>query len=655
VTAVELLTGHQTARTLERKSRRLHYAPPPRLTLSEWADRFRMLSSEGSAEPGHWRTARAPYLKDIMDACTDPSVEEVVFAKATQLGWTEVLLNVVGYYICQDPSPIMLTQPNLDLAKMWSRERLDPMIRDTPALHGKIREGNRREKDQSILKKSFPGGLLAIQGATSASGLRARPIRIYCADERDAYLASARGAARGGKQATGEGDPFLLAKKRTTNFWNRKILQGSTMTVKGLSPTEADYEDSTQGKFYVPCPHCGYAQLLLWRGIKWESGQPETAGYLCGEFSQDGEIVQGCGTIIEEHHKTGMLTAGVWKHAHPERHRKGFWLNALYSPWVKWSEHVREFLQAKGKPEAMVIFTNTVLAETYEDTGERVNESLLEARRGLGGYSDKTPPEFEVPMRAAVLVAGVDVQGDRLECSVWAYGAGEESWLIDHIQLWGSPAETEVWRQLDAVLARPFRHESKQVLTIRCMAIDIGGHHSDETYRYCKARRRRSVWPVKGVGGEGLAAVRPPAAKSRAKDKLWTVGSNAMKDTLFARLKIETDGPQYLHFAKHIPAEYFKQLTSERRVTTYLKGKPTRGYVGIEGRRHEALDCAQYALAALYILGPVRDRLHLEVKRLEALANPAEPAASPAQPVSILPQLRANRPQPRRGGWATNY
>jgi phage terminase large subunit GpA-like protein len=236
--------------------------------------------------------------------------------------------------------------------------------------------------------------------------------------------------------------------------------------------------------------------------------------------------------------------------------------------------------------------------------------------------------------------------------SIWAFGAGEESWLLDHLQLWGSPAEAEVWRQLDAVLDRVFVHESGAKLRIRCMAIDSQGHHTEEVYRYTKTHRRRGVWPIQGRGEQGRAAVSPPAKKS--KERLWALGSNALKDIIFARLKLETAGPGYMHFPQHVTPEYFRQLTSERKITTYLKGKPTRLYVPVEGRRHEALDCAQYALAALYMLGPVRDRLHLEAKRLEDAAKPAEPVASPAEPASILPQLRRPRVNPKRN-WVNRW
>jgi phage terminase large subunit GpA-like protein len=271
-----------------------------------------MLSSESSAEPGKWRTDRAPFLREIMDAISDPTVERVTFQKPAQIGWTELIGNMVGYVVDVDPSPILALQPTVDLAKMWSKERFDPLLRDTPKLKGKIAYGNRREKDQSILRKTFPGGFIAMTGANSAAGLRSRPVRFLLCDEIDAYPQSAKGSAKVGGSG-GEGDPLSLAEKRTTTFWNRKIVKGSTPTLRGFSAVERARQQGSDAEFHVPCPECGYAQVLVWRNLRWESGQPETAAYLCGE-EHDGELVAGCGVHIRHQHKTAMLLGGRWVH-----------------------------------------------------------------------------------------------------------------------------------------------------------------------------------------------------------------------------------------------------------------------------------------------------------------------------------------------------
>jgi len=476
-----------------------------------------------------------------MDACSNPAIERVVFMKPAQIGWTEVLNNVAGFFIDQDPSPVLLLQPTVDLAKMWSKERLDPMLRDTPKLHGKITEGNRREKNQSIQRKTFPGGFLAIQGANSAAGLRSRPIRIVLADEVDGYPQSAKGSAK--KEAKlgmiGEGDPLSLAMKRQTNFWNRKTLEGSTPTLAGFSRIERDYEFSDQRKYFVPCPHCGHEQTLRWRNLQWEAGKPETAVYLCGEINEHGELEAGCGTAIEEINKTEMLARGRWIAQRPGRRIVGFWINALYSPWASWGSLAIEFDDARDKPEELKVFVNTVLAETWQDRGEVVSDSVLYARR--------EQYEAEVPAGAGLLTMAVDVQGDRLEVLVVGWGAGEESWRIHHEKLWGDPAKAEVWKQLDLVRGREWQHEHGQKLRVRWTFIDHGGHHPDAVSRYCRARRGRNVYAVKGFGDPGRAAVGNPSKQNKYKVILFPLGSNALKDILFARLKTSEVGPGYLH------------------------------------------------------------------------------------------------------------
>lgn len=634
---LEQLNGHLSTFDVERASRRRHYAPPPDLTCSQWADRYRMLSRESSAEPGRWRTDRRPYLREIMDACSDPSVERVTFQKPAQIGWTEVIGNVVGYYIDLDPSPILVIQPTLALAQMWSKERFDPMLRDTPQMWGKVKEGARREKDQSILRKTFPGGFIAITGANSATGLRARPVRILIGDERDGYPVSARGSARAGHlgAAAGEGDPFSLGIKRTTTFWNRKVLEGSTPTTKGLSAIESSRVQSSDAEYLLPCPHCGYSQALKWKNLRWDKGEPDTARYLCGEITEDGELLAGCGEAIAEYQLPAMLRSGVWVHRHPERTRwRGFWINGLYC--VSWVDLVTEWLAAQGRPEELKVFINTRLAETWEEGGEGINETELEARREL--YP------AEVPAACGLLTASVDVQGDRLEYQIKGWAAGEQSYLIKYEQLWGDPAQQEVWDRLTLALFRPWIHESGAELLPRCTAVDSGGHHTDQVYRYCAAMRRRVVFPIKGIGEPGRAAVKPPQPKSRV--KLWTLGTTALKDVVFARLKQLEPGPGYMHFPKGTTKAYLEGLTSEKKITAYVNRRPVHTYVLRPGRRNEPLDLECYSLAALYMLGPVRDRLGLLAEQLSVerprVANPA-PAPTPSPADQAQPGRRGMR------------
>jgi phage terminase large subunit GpA-like protein len=635
------LVGYERTLEVERESRRRYYAPPPDLTCSEWADRFRMLSRESSAEPGRWRTDRRPYLREIMDACSDPRVERVTFQKPAQIGWTEVIGNVVGYYIDLDPSPILVIQPTVDLAKMWSKERFDPMLRDSPRMWGKISEGTRREKDQSILRKAFPGGFIAITGANSAAGLRARPVRILIGDERDAYPVSARGAARPGTgtHAVGEGDPFSLGIKRTTTFWNRKILEGSTPTIRGQSQIEEARGQGSDAAWYVACPHCSYAQTLKWGNLRWESGRPETAAYTCGLISEEGELLAGCGERIEEYHLPAMNAAGVWVHTHPERTRwRSYMVSGLVC--VPWADLAREWIAAHGKPEELKVFVNTRLAETWNDAGEEVDESELEARREDYG-TDAEGRDIEIPMGVGALFASVDVQDDRLEYLVRGYGAGAESWFGKHEQLWGDPSKPEVWRSLDLALFRPWRHASGATLQPRWTFIDSGGHHAQEVYAYCKARRSRHVYASKGTDElAGRAAVSRPSKNNKGRVLLFTLGTVAIKDTLFARLKTTTAGPGYLHYSRRTTSEFLRQVTSERRVTRYSKGRPHHAYEPKPGVRNEGLDLEAMAWAGVIASG-LEDHLGKLAGGLAEHVPPAAPADDTPAPA----------PAPRRTGY----
>src|SRR5882672_4269896 len=274
-------------------------APPPSLTVSQWADAHRRLSSESSAEPGEWHTSRAPYQRGLMDAVADPAIREIWVMKAAQIGWTEILNNVIGFHIDQDPAPILLVQPNLEMAEAWSKDRLAPMIRDTPALRGKIADPRARDTGNTLLHKTFAGGHLTIAGANSPAGLASRPIRIVLFDEVDKFPSSA-GA---------EGDPISLGKKRSTTFWNRKMLAGSTPTIKGSSRVEEGFEASDQRYYFVPCPHCQEFQRLTWPQVRWPEGRPEAAVYVC----------QHCGAEISEAQKPAMILAGEWRASKPSR------------------------------------------------------------------------------------------------------------------------------------------------------------------------------------------------------------------------------------------------------------------------------------------------------------------------------------------------
>ena len=333
---------------------------PPKLTISEWADLYRYLSPEASAEPGKYKTSRAEYQRGIMDAFSDPQVTRIVVMSSAQVGKTEILNNIVGYYIDQDPSTILNLQPTLEMAQTWSKDRLAPMVRDNPCLTKKVKSSKSKDSDNTILHKLFPGGHITMVGANSPAGLASRPIRIVLCDEVDRYPVSA-GA---------EGDPVNLAIKRTTTYWNKKIGLFSTPTIKGVSRIEKAFAESDQRYYYVPCPHCGVYQRLRWGHVKYSKDNIKEAYYEC----------EHCGGHLSDSDRYRAIARGYWEAQEEFKGVAGFHLNELYSPWRKLADIVQDFLDAKDKPDTLKTWVNTSLGETWEEAGESVDPDSLESR-----------------------------------------------------------------------------------------------------------------------------------------------------------------------------------------------------------------------------------------------------------------------------------
>lgn len=556
--------------------------PPPLLTVSEWADNYRKLSPESSAEPGQWKTSRAEYQREIMNSLSNKETEVIVVMSSAQVGKTELINNIIGYFIDYDPSPIMLLMPTLDLAESYSKKRLAPMIRDTPALRGKVKDAKSRDSDNTLLEKGFPGGYIALTGANSPTGLSSRPIRILLADEVDRFPSS----------AGVEGDPLSLAEKRTKTFWNKKKFFVSTPTEKGISRIDKEFEDSSQEEWCLPCPHCGELQPLKWAQIHFEDVTHECK--FCGERASEFEWKAG---------------KGKWIAKYPEKIKKrGFHLNALASPWERWSNIIEEFKVAKKNgPETLKTWVNTTLGEVWEnDEGEGADNDDLVARREL--YVT------EVPRKVIVLTAGVDVQDDRLEIEVVGWGVGKESWGIQYKVFYGDPGQKIVWQQLDEYLLKTFWFEKGDGLVLSCTCIDSGGHHTQEVYKFCKEREHRRVFAIKGVGGYGKPFIGKPTRNNREKAALFSLGVDNGKETILSRLKIKEDGPGYCHFPEEMDRgydeNYFKGLTSEKRVIRYKMGKPTFEWVKkSSGIRNEPMDLRNYANAAFEILNPDLDTM----------------------------------------------
>lgn len=547
-------------------------APPPKLTVSQWADKYRRLSKESSAEPGQWRTDRAPYQREIMDSINDPEVETVVVMSSAQVGKTEILLNTIGYFMDYDPSPIMMVMPTLDLAEAYSKDRLAPMLRDTPALKDKVKDARSRNSNNTLLHKKFPGGHITLVGANSPSSLASRPIRILLADEVDRFPMSA-GA---------EGDPLNLAAKRTTTFWNRKKVYVSTPTIKGLSRIEAEYEDSTMEQWCLPCPSCGHYQPLRWAQIRFE------------------DVTMECEKCKERHTEFEWKDQeGKWIPRKEHPNKRGFHLNELASPWKRWEDIIEDFKEAKKSPETLKVWVNTALGESWEEPSETDGEELLKRRERYN---------CEVPEKVLVLTAGVDVQDDRLEVEVVGWGIGKESWGIEYKIFYGDPGQEAVWNQLDEYLQKEFKYADGTGLMISCVCVDSGGHFTTEVYKFCKEREHRRIFAIKGKGGDGVPFVGRVSRNNREKAALFTLGVDQGKQLLVSRLKVEFEGPGYCHFPieaeKGYDEAYFDGLTSERRVIKYYKGRPKVEWIKRPGARNEPLDLRNYATAALEILNP---------------------------------------------------
>ena len=628
--------------------------PDPALTVSEWADRHRVLSSRASAEPGRYRTDRTPYMRAIMDALS-PShpARRVVFMKAAQVGATEAGNNWIGYVIHHAPGPMLAVQPTVELAKRFSRQRVDPLIEESPSLRERVKPARARDAGNTMLSKEFPAGLLVMTGANSAVGLRSMPARYLFLDEVDAYP----------PWADEEGDPVALAEARTRTFsWRSKAFLASTPTVHGVSRIEREYEASDRRRFFVPCPSCGHRQWFRFERLKWDKGVPETAHYAC----------EACDGRIEEHHKTALLQAGEWRPTAvaADPGTIGFHLSALYSPvgWFSWADIARMWESAQGSIEAIRSFKNGVLGEAWVDRGEAPDWQRLYERR-------EDRPMGVVPERGLILTAGADVQKDRIEVSVWAWGRGFESWLVDHLVFEGSPGQAEVWSKLSTLLSRVWPHEGGARLGLSRLAIDTGGEFTTEVYAWSRRQGIGQVMPIKGfdrfnrpspVTGPTYTDATETGKRLRRGAKLWSVAVSTFKLELYRWLwlarptdedlaagAVWPDG--YVHLPRGVDAEWVKQLVAEQLVAV----KDKRGFERHEWRkmreRNEALDCRVYARAALWVAGADRYGAAFWKRREAQFAKAATAVAEAdndtneadgAMPTDVVGVPR--RPGPRR-------
>jgi phage terminase large subunit GpA-like protein len=587
--------GVENLRRLLDQARRQNLKPPPKLTLSEWASRYAVLSRETSAQTGRFEAFG--YQVGIMDAITDPAVERVSVMKSARVGYTRILDHAVGYYLHQDPSPILLVQPRESDAEDYSKTEIAPMLRDTPVLTTIAPDPKSRQTGNTILKRTLlNGSSLTLVGANSPGGFRRITARVVLFDEVDGYPAGGAGS---------EGDQIALGIKRSETFWNRVIVAGSTPTVKGISRIEKLFEESDQRRYYVPCPHCGEKQFLEWggkdaaHGIKWQKDAegnhlPETAYYVCRH--------NGC--VIEETDKPGMIAAGEWVAATQFNGHAGFHIWAGYSlfPNAAWGKLVAEWLRVKGDPLARQTFVNLVLGEPYEDRGENaLNERTLLTRAEVWGA--------EVPDRVVLLTAAGDVQDDRVEIEIVGWGRNQERWSIAHEVIIGDPDTPMLWEEVDALLKRKWHRADGRPFEIMAACIDSGGHHTQKVYEFCKARIGRRVWAVKGESARGGARspvwpTKIPSRRNKASYRPVIIGVNAAKDIIRGRLALNPPPAGeplagYMHYPAERDINFFAQLVSERSVVKVMNGQRFRVWELAPGRANEALDLAVYSYAAL--------------------------------------------------------
>lgn len=584
--------------------------PPPRLSVSEWAERYRILTSETSAEAGRWANRRTPYLVEIMDALSPSSeVAKVVLMKASRVGGTEVLNNVVAAYMHSVKCPIMVVQPSEADAEEWSKDHLDGMIQSTDVLRDLVaKDSGQRSKGNTILHKKYKGGILYTVGASTPKSFRRRTVRLLAGDELDGYP----------QHLQGEGSPWALAQNRTDTFtFNKKIFGLSTPTIKGASAIEAEFELSDKRYYHVPCTECGHMQRLVWGQLKWtderdEQGLP-VAEYCCA----------ACGSLIPHHRKAWMVSRGRWVPT-AESQVRGYHISSLYSPWMTWGQLAQEWLDKKDDPVKLQPFVNTRLAETWDvANAEKWDET---------SFLTLLEPIRELPRRVAVLTAGVDVQDDRLVMQVDAWGPHEERWTVERRDLLGDPSGGEVWAELERALLSEYPLEGGGVLRIRAACIDSGGHHTTQVYQFAKRHHRRNWWAIKGIGGEGRPLWSHSSRKNKLRALVHFLGVDAGKEACHARLRRslaaaqngQVGGPGYWHFSEGtLGPDYFAELTNEVCVTISAGGKSTAGrrrwIVRNQRVRNEALDISVYAMAALYGLLAVR------AVRLDLPARPAEP------------------------------
>lgn len=621
--------------------------PRQRLSVSQWADAHRVLSSKASSEPGPWRTSRVPYLREPMDCLSVHSpIESVSIMKSSQTGFTEVGLNWIGYVMDHAPAPILAVVPSLEVRKRWVRQRLDPLIADSPRLSSMFDSRRKRDATNSEDLKDFPQGLLVLAGANSPASLASMPIKYVINDEVDRFQ----------WDVGGEGDPLGLIRKRQQNFPRRKELNISTPTIKGASRIEGLFEAGDQRYYHVPCPECDSLLVLKWKQLQWRTDKTT------GEVVHAWYVCEHCGSMIDEHHKTDMLARGRWVPTHPGRRARSYHINSLYAPLglgLRWVELAREWLKCQGDNTQLKRFINTDLGEVWADESRKIDHRSL---------SERAEPYRlrEIPLGCLLLTCGVDVQGDRLELQTLGHGRGKVTWTIDVLVIPGDPGRDEVWDKLTDYLVQRFVNRFGRELVIEATLIDTGGHNTNDVYNYVRrvkelpqAKRPRRVMAGKGANtpGKPILAGRPRPQDINFRNKyikhgvlLWMVGTDTAKDLLVARLNGDANhdaGSRLVRFSGDLTEDFYQQLTAE----TF---DPERNkWVKLRNRRNEGLDTWVYATAAAYHPEVRVHAMHArDWARLESMLEPPTitPAPLGTEPTPAPPPPPKPKPPRSSGG-----
>lgn len=623
----------KTARELWQYISKNGLKPLPKTSVSQWADNHRMLSSGISAEPGKWKTSRAPYQKDIMNAFTEPGIHRVVVKSSSQIGKSDMMNNVIGRFAHLDPCAIMMIQPTIDMAQDYSKTRIAPMIRDTKVLNNLFYDVKSRDANNTILSKVFPGGRLIMCGANSPAGLASRPIRILLADEVDRFPDS----------AGTEGDPVDLAAKRMTTFWNSCMGLFSTPTNEGTSRIDEEYLAGTQEEWQHKCPNCGEYHLLRhidmtvdYKEIKTPSGKKTVIVNdvkwrcpHCGFSFSEKEMKQTPQKYISRN--ADALKNGI----------RSFFVNGFTSPWMTWTRIMREWLEAKGDPEREKVIMNTVFGESYKQKGAFEDEQIFLRRRESYGA--------ELPNGVLLLTAAIDTQDNRLEYEVVGWGKEEECWGIRKGIVLGAPNQARTWKEIDSILDKTYHFADGKGLKVVRTFIDSGGHYTSDVYNYCQKNFHKQRFAIKGRGGPGIPLIYKIAKANNAKAPLILLGVDDGKQQIMDRLSIDSPGPLYFHFPQDEGIKelsnrgyddlYFKGIISEHKKVYKRNGVLREVWETTKNVRNEPLDLRNYNLACMKSLKPDWVKLEMLVNGM----SETEIKRSVAKPQKKKAVYRAKR------------